>query len=221
MVMCSLTGKRMDEAHASMMLPMMGIRLGGVIRSTVVGSPGWNPKAKYVELEQVFEVPAALSNADLEVGLGFGEFKPELRWPATPAILTVRVIESPGVSSTRNIHANGNGKRSSRPDGACNVECEAPESVLEKEWRVVLYGANGEEIPDSKCWSVSRSRVRPNYVHIGKAANVPPGAVKKVVIETRDYQWVKIPGLPIIPKVVGSVALVSKHLRFGKNASNL
>jgi len=211
-VLFNVSGKRIADAWAITSSPQIPVRLNGDPHF-VMGGGEWNSERNSLRLDRGWIVPAGLSNADLEVGLGFGTFKPDLVWPAEKTKLQVRVLGVPVTKGGKTIGGIGRWL-------ACNIKCEVPNTLFDKEWRIRLYGSNGAEIYTRDPGFASPFFDGPTHSTITLGAFVSPEQVKKVVIETRDFQWVKIPGLPMISNVHGFVTAGRKHHGPGRNDLN-
>jgi len=198
-VIFSLTGKRIEAAIASQAMPLIAVRLGGD-NKFIIGGAEWNREGTIPKVERGWEVPEGIANADFEAGLGFGDYKPVLVWPATPKKLEVVVLEEAVNPYKISGKASGSGTKATTPLPACKVECQVPSSLLHGDWRISLYRADGSAIPTTVEGFASAFFPRLTHTKVRAWASVAPEEVKKVVVETRDFRWIKIPGLPMIPK---------------------
>jgi len=198
-VIFSLTGKRIEAAILSQAMPLIAVRLGGDSKF-VIGGAEWNREGTILKVERGWEMPESIANADFEAGLGFGDYKPALVWPARRTKLEVVVHQESANPFKISDKASGSGTKTTTPLPACKVECEVPNSVLRGDWRISLYRADGSAIPTTVEGFASAFFPGLSHTKVRAWASVAPEEVKKVVVETRNFQWIKIPGLPMIPK---------------------
>jgi len=151
------------------------------------------------ELNRSFIIPSRLRNADFRVGLGEGEFKPAMQWPDAKKQFTVELKPVEGRGGVQEKAADGSSKLVPTTFVVSQATCEVPASLLSKDWRLTVYGKNGEVL--KKAWfSPGMPLPAKNRGQIMGQIPVPPNEVSKIVLETRNYQWVTIKGLPMVSK---------------------
>jgi len=151
------------------------------------------------KLDRSFIIPSRFHNADFRVGLGEGEFKPALQWPDAKRQFTVELkpVESKG--EVRETAADGTSKMVPTKSVMSQAICNVPVSIVSKDWRINVFGKNGELI--KRVWfGPALPFPKKDRGEIMGQIPVPPNEVSKIVLETRNYKWVTVKGLPMVSK---------------------
>lgn len=156
------------------------------------------------EGEAGFGVPQGWTTADLELGMGVGEYQPVAEWIDGKGDFTVKLKDQSGKSVTRRRHSVGSNDPMTEEitrenDPQSMIQISLPQSALTHMWRLRAFDANGnhirsqmsDEIPDFN---------KPGFCTSIGTVDAVPGSIHRLVLEEREYKWVRVRNIPLVPR---------------------
>ena len=210
--------KVMDED--GMILPRVVAKLGGVLAGqsgstfyagdplpivrgrTRSNQPNYKGDWTF-EGEAGFVVPIGWTTADLELGMGVGKYRPVAEWIDGKGDFPVRLKDQSGRSVTRRRHRVGlNGRMieeiTEENDPQSMIQISLPESAMMHSWRLRVYDANGKHIRSQMSAEIP-DYLKPGYCSSIGTADAVPSSIHRLVLEEREYQWVRVRNIPLVP----------------------
>jgi len=181
-------------------------KLGGVLNGGGGMSMGGN-----LECDYSFTVPAKWKTADFEVALGRGAFHPVAESVGGKGNLDIKIAP---LAATRRSGASGKPDKVERINQS-SVTFILPAKLDKRDWRLVAYDAKNQPLRIMMGFGgMDFPGEKPRTWHATSLED--PSSIARLVLEARDYEWVKIPDVHLYAnestsKLAAMPAKVERH----------
>ena len=157
-----------------------------------------------LEGESGFLVPAGWHNADLEIGKAAGDYQKVGEWTDGSGDFEVALTRERNKQTfvTRREGYHGKMVSATTLTGetpATMVELSVPPSAMMRSWRLTAFDRDDRPI------KIEMSKEGPDAnkpgfgTSIGTADATPEG-IHRLILEERDYKWIKVKNIPLAPR---------------------
>jgi|GEM_PF-2619932 len=157
-----------------------------------------SPDGKELDVFQTFNVPEGLASGDLKVGIGSGAYQTALMWLDGTGSLAVRISPMPGSFVHTTITRDG--KTTTSKDPSCEVACDIPNSILNKDWRIVAHRADGTSFPIATSTTPLKPSSKQGFSTVVGKGVATPNRLDRIALEVRDLNWVTLHDVPLYGK---------------------
>jgi len=179
---CEISGiPKIKSGEPSLDMPSCLTKLGG--SADTGGAMGFNPwEGKLFKLSH-FELPDNVRTADFVVGIGVGKFHEVAALEGGKGRLDATVVEGPLAHGS----STESGKLVEITWKSTEIHFKLPRQVLGKDWRLHIFDLSGKQL-------ISNIRYQPDAKSPQRIAmcNNRPDTIGRVVLEARNYEWVKL-----------------------------
>jgi len=182
----------------SVVAQLTGAQAGSQSVQGGVSAMSAGPNGKGVDVFRIFDVPDGLTTSDLKLGIGSGPYQTALTWRGGTGSLPVRISPIPGGFVRTTVTRDG--KAITTKDSSYAIVCDIPNSILNKDWRIVAYRADGTPLPISTPGMPLKPSSRPGFSTFAGRGVITRSPVDRILLEVRDLTWVTLHDLPLYGK---------------------
>lgn len=175
-------------------------RLNGNIVST---SGGFMMSPNLLKAEQGFQVPSDLKQADMEVGYGTDPYKVQQVYEDGVGDFKFDIVKDPVNSGAPKSSADRNSKRAAPEQRMIEFNFDVPRRLLDKQWGIRVFDRLGNSV-STMVYGKLPVNYMPGAPERWKGAVVYPSQIGRVELVARDYHWIKIRNIRLVPSTVAS-----------------